>query len=87
MPVAVAEKDGAIKSINSEASDGVGNPFTDSMSVLGQFDVAATGGTESSVGLGRFFATGLAARNLAEGFSCQLSGGKIDKDGNCGPAQ
>ena len=55
--------------VSSEASDG----FKDALSVLGQFDLNAKNeGASQGVGLGKFFATGLAARVLAEGFACKL---------------
>jgi hypothetical protein len=44
----------------------------DALSVLGQFE-SATGG--SGVTLGEFFATGVAAQKLADGFACKVSGG------------
>lgn len=47
-------------------------PFEDSLSVLGQFQASAEGGAGVSAGLGTFFSTGLAARNLAEGFACGM---------------
>ena len=60
--------------IRSEATDANGRPFTDTLSVLGQFSARAKGGTEVSAGLGTFFSTGLASRNLAEGFRDRLRG-------------
>ena len=59
----------------SDAS-GKGKPakLQDALSVFGQFQVdtsAAAAGT-ASVGLGKFFATGLAARSLATGYECKL---------------
>jgi hypothetical protein len=48
--------------------------FNDALSVLGQFEVTTAGGTQVSAGLGTFFSTGLAARNLAEGFRDKLRG-------------
>lgn len=62
-------------------SAGNGPEYSDALSVLGQFSVT-TGQSNNqqgqnqqlpSVGLGKFFATGLAARQLAYGFGCQLS--------------
>lgn len=57
---------------------GAGGPeYSDALSVLGQFSVntgqQSQGQQLPSVGLGKFFATGLAARQLAYGFGCQLS--------------
>jgi hypothetical protein len=44
----------------------------DALSVLGQFSVDAD--TQEKVVLGKFFATGIAARRLADGFVGQLEG-------------
>ena len=43
----------------------------DAFSVLGQFEVDSNG-RQVEVGLGKFFATGLAAQKLADGFACKL---------------
>jgi hypothetical protein len=79
VPVAIVKKDGTlnadgmvnsqVSSVNTEGYD------TDSLSVLGQFEVN-TNAKEATAGLGKFFATGLAAQKLADGFSCKLSGDK-----------
>ena len=45
-----------------------GTYFSDAMSVFGQFQVNANAGTATNAGLGKFFATGLAAQDLAAGF-------------------
>jgi hypothetical protein len=50
----------------------VGAGHRDAYATFGQFESSTTG---SSVGLGKFFATGLAARRLADGFACKLSSG------------
>ena len=44
----------------------------DALSVLGQFEVSAKA-QDAQVGLGKFFATGLAAQKLADGFACKLA--------------
>ena len=49
--------------------------YQDALSVLGQFEANAKA-TDVGVSLGTFFSTGLAARNLAEGFRDKLSGSK-----------
>jgi hypothetical protein len=50
---------------------------TDSLSVLGQFELdSGAGAVQPSVGLGKFFATGMAAKTLADGFRCKVSEGK-----------
>jgi hypothetical protein len=54
----------------------------DAYSTFGQFDVTAKG---AEVGLGKFFATGIAARRLADGFACEISRG-TDSDCTGRPA-
>lgn len=58
--------------IQSEITTSGGNVKKDAYSVLGQFDAKASQGSTSSVGLGRFFATGQAAVSLAQGFDYAL---------------
>lgn len=53
--------------IRSTTSDG----FVDSLSVLGQFEANATANSPE-VSLGKFFATGMAAQKLADGFAAEL---------------
>ena len=53
--------------------DGFGEGGSDALSVLGQFEVRSSTRT-ADVGLGKFFATGLAAQKLADGFSDQIAG-------------
>jgi hypothetical protein len=61
----------------SEAPNDTGGVHKDSLSVLGQFELdAGTNGAQPNVGLGKFFATGLAAKTLADGFRCKLSSGQ-----------
>ena len=45
---------------------------TDALSTFGSF---SSDSTTESVGLGTFFATGVAAQNLSNGFKCKLSNG------------
>jgi len=71
VPVTGKEADGATVQVLSKS----GEEFEDALSVLGQFDVK-TDTTKGNVGLGKFFATGAAAKSLADGFSCKLAGGK-----------
>lgn len=68
VPVTVTQNDKAHTQIQSTS----GKDYQDALSVLGQFHVDAQNGPK--VGLGEFFATGLAAKKLADGFACQLSG-------------
>lgn len=59
---------------NIDAGDPNGTDYDGTYSVIGQFDVQGEGGaTAVKVGLEKFFATGLAARVLAEGFACSMS--------------
>lgn len=50
-----------------------GDKFEDALSVLGQFHVNSPT-SSGNVSLGKFFATGAAAKALADGFSSQLAG-------------
>lgn len=59
--------------LRATATDG----HADALSVLGQFEVNSDA-TARKVGLGKFFATGLAAKVLADGFSAQLSGEPVE---------
>lgn len=68
IPVSVSQGDG--KSTQLKAKAGAGHE--DTLSVLGQFEVEADG-TAAKVGLGKFFATGLAAKTLADGFKAKMS--------------
>jgi hypothetical protein len=74
VPATVRQPDGSSTQVLST----VGNPNSkpgqsqDALSVLGQFSVN-TSTKSADVGLGKFFATGLAAQKLADGFSEKLS--------------
>jgi len=69
---AAATKDTMLVHSTVSSANGDGGHDTDALSVLGQFQVNAKG-KEADVGLGKFFATGLAAQKLADGFACKLS--------------
>ena len=58
--------------IKANVADKDGGVSSNSLSVLGQFEVDAQA-AGPKVGLGKFFATGLAADKLADGFSAKLS--------------
>ncbi len=71
IPVAVKEGDKYIRLGSTNKKDG--SDENDAYSTLGQFEMnTGTNGTVS-VGLGKFFATGLAAQYLAQGFKAKLS--------------
>ena len=57
---------------SAKTRSGTAQPDKDAFSVLGQFELV-TEGQQAKVGLGKFFATGLAARRLADGFASALS--------------
>ena len=59
------------------ASGSAGTGFEETYSVLGQFEVnSPTQAGSEKLGLGKFFATGLAAQKLSAGFACALSDGR-----------
>ena len=74
VPVTVAQADGANSQITSTSNETETDDFTDALSVLGQFNVKAKAkdGAKGEVGLGKFFATGMAAVKLSEGFAAKL---------------
>jgi hypothetical protein len=78
VPVTVTQGDGSVTQLDSHVfgdhRSETDQPDKDTFSVLGQFELA-TEGRQAQVGLGKFFATGLAARRLADGFACALSEG------------
>ncbi|HEX8666143.1 MAG TPA: hypothetical protein VF744_19175 [Beijerinckiaceae bacterium] len=72
VPVAVTDAAGQVTQLKGSATDATGTG-TNALSVLGQFNAKATTGTAPTVNLGTFFATGLAADKLADGFSAQVA--------------
>jgi hypothetical protein len=66
VPVTAVDVQGRVYQISSR----VGKNDTNSLSVLGQFDIQAA--AAPNVGLGKFFATGLAADKLADGFRAKM---------------
>ena len=72
VPVTVTQADGGVTSlaVGVQSADGAG--AEDAFSVLGQFEANAEA-EAAAVGLGRFFATGLAAQKLADGFGQKLA--------------
>lgn len=55
----------------------------DAYSTFGQFEAS---GKATEVQLGKFFATGIAARRLADGFGCKVSNGRASGCDGKGPA-
>jgi hypothetical protein len=70
VPIAVQVSEGSYAQVGSMS----GENFDDSFSVIGQFEVKSGTSQGGDVGLGKFFATGAAAKALADGFSGKLSG-------------
>ena len=68
VPVTISQKDGANTQVKSSAGAG----HEDALSVLGQFELSADA-KQVEAGLGKFFATGIAAKTLADGFKAKLS--------------
>ncbi len=77
IPVTVMQADGTVAHVFA-TSNGSGGNFVDALSVFGQFEAAASGGTATGTqpavqaSLGKFFATGLAAMNISDGFAYKL---------------
>lgn len=69
IPVSLQTKKGEYAQITSKAGD----KFKDALSVLGQFSVSSDT-SKGNVGLGKFFATGAAAKSLADGFKEKMRG-------------
>ncbi len=78
VPVTVKQQNGDSTQIKGTATA----EFQDALSVLGQFEVHAKA-TRAEASLGKFFATGVAAKKLADGFAAKLA---ADKPKNPPPA-
>lgn len=82
VPVTVTQPGGGSEPIRAK----VQNDYYDAYSVLGQFEVKGKGGgAGQKAGLGTFFATGLAAKRLADGFAQKMGEGNVDP--SCSPEQ
>ena len=69
VPVTVTQGDGTVTALTASANKEAGQDFQDAFSTLGQFEAEVEGSSSPKVGLGKFFATGLAAKVLADGFA------------------
>jgi hypothetical protein len=79
VPVTVVQPDGAEQQIGSTVR---GDSFRDSFSVLGQFEASASRSSAAvKTGLGKFFATGVAAKKLSDGFALKLGHGRTTVSG------
>jgi hypothetical protein len=79
VPVSLETAPGSSAQIGSKSSEN----FEDALSVLGQFEVRSDT-AKGNVGLGKFFATGAAAKALADGFASKLSGEDAEEDEKSG---
>ena len=83
IPVTVKQADGTVTNVSATRTGGSDGEFVDALSVFGQFEAAASGGTATEsqpavqASLGKFFATGLAAMNISDGFRQ-----KLENEGN-----
>ena len=71
VPTTAGSNSRDIRKLQADAAGPKGAVSHDALSVLGQFDANAKSGS-SEVGLGKFFATGLAAKRLADGFAHKM---------------
>ena len=70
VPVTMETSGGDRKQLTANLQAG----HQDALSTLAQFESKTEAGTTATIGLGKFFATGLAASQLAEGFKYALGG-------------
>lgn len=85
VPVSVHQPDGTEQQIGVEVD---GGQHRDAFSVLGQFEAsAARSGNVPKASLGKFFATGLAAKTLADGFAKKLGEDRTEVSEECKPKQ
>lgn len=76
LPTVATKADGDIITLGGKSGSGT-DGFSETYSVLGQFEVnTPTQIGSGAVGLGKFFATGLAAQKLSAGFACAVSDGR-----------
>lgn len=83
IPVAVNEGGtyqllGSTNKLEGNGNGGDGGDQNDAYSTIGQFEMDTGKNGTASVGLGKFFATGLAAQFLAKGFQGKLSNGPTE---------
>ena len=77
VPVTVSQSDGSTEQIEASATKG----HSDALSTFGQFSINSNTDAKSpKIGLGKFFATGQAAKRLADGYAAKLGKGKAMPD-------
>ena len=83
VPTSISDAQGQLHPLQSEIRQygpAGCNKYTEALSVLGQFSVSASttaSTTTPQVGIGKFFATGDAAKVLADGFKVQIATSKV----------
>lgn len=77
IPVSYEESPGKRRRVTAESHTG----FRDTLAVFGRFTKEGKTGTQISSGLGKFFATGLSALNISDGFGASLDPKNKPKDG------
>lgn len=78
VPVTTRDANGNVRQIRGTFQDGGGH-YADAHSVFGRFQASAGGG--QGIGLNKFFATGISARQLANGYQNKLRGRKSPENG------
>lgn len=73
VPVTVRHDNGHYMPVGGINAEKTPNSVSDAYSVLGQFEFSGGNEGKTRVGLGKFFATGIAAQKLAEGFAGHLT--------------
>ena len=88
VPVTAIQPNGATTQLKSTANACPNQQYEDALSVLGQFEVSSKSETPQ-ISLGKFFATGTAAKKLADGFAAELAGstGQSQPAKPCPPAE
>lgn len=77
VPVTVSQSDGSTEQIGASATKG----HSDALSTFGQFSINSNTDAKSpQIGLGKFFATGQAAKRLADGYAAKFGKGKAMPD-------
>jgi hypothetical protein len=73
VPVAIKGDDGKYGRYGGTNKLSADADINDAYSTIGQFELGTGGNGATSVGLGKFFATGVAAQKLADGFKAKLA--------------
>ncbi len=72
IPVVIKKADGTLQLLGGTNNLSAGGDINDAYSTIGQFELKAGAAGTPTIGLGKFFATGVAAQYLADGFREKL---------------